>query len=533
VVDSLERDAAVPAAARIGRAPLVAAIAIVVATPVLFALADHIVGTVPFFMPGFLATVWVLDLLTAFLLITQYLAGASPRLLVLSLAYLWSSAVIVPHALVFSGLFAPAGLLGAVPSSAPWLWAAWHTGFPLFIGLALAPWPRRVYEWLKRLDRRAAAVGVACALVIAAVVLVAALVTAGHEHIPTIIAGGDYSILTRRFGVWIIGVNLLALGLAATTFRRPARGLEAWAFVAVAASCGDALLTLYARSRFTVGWYGARVLALVAAMVVLTSLLREITVLYRRVRRSAEELARRNAELIDANAVREHLVAVVSHELRTPLTAIAGITEILSDSRDVLPPGKMDDLLRRSTALTQRMSLLTEDLLAVSTIDRGELHIAPFDVDVNVALREVAETFPGADVHVRDAGGLTVHADPLRLQQMLANYVRNAVKYGAPPIELSARAAGGDVEIRVSDHGDGVPAEFVPRLFERFSRAEQARSGAAPGSGLGLSIVASLAHVHGGRAWYDPAGPGATFVLSLPAARADRPAVAYPLVRSQ
>ncbi|MFF5076064.1 MASE4 domain-containing protein [Actinoplanes sp. NPDC000266] len=506
---------------RIGRAPLAAAAVVAAAATMLYLLPDRQFGSVPAFMPSFLAVVWVLDALTAFLLFTQYAAGGSARLLTLGGAYLWSSAVVVPHALVFPGLFSPAGLLGAVPSSAPWLWTAWHVGFPALIGLAMAPWPKTWESWAeprRSIRWRATAIGGVCALAVLGVTAVAWLVTAGSAHLPTIIEAGDYSVLTHRFGPWIVAVNVVALLSAATRFRAGAgRGLEAWAFVAVSASCGDAVLVLYSRSRFTLGWYGARVLALVAALVVLTSLLREVTLLYRRVRASAEELARNNEELTAANAVRDHLVAVVSHELRTPLTALTGVVEILREGRDVLPPAKVDDMLMRADALTRRLSMLTEDLLAVSTIGHGQLHVSPLPLDVREALRECAAMFPNTDVRVECPDGVRVDADPLRLQQILANFVRNAVKYGKAPVILSADAGRAEVDIRVRDHGEGVPEEFVPRLFDRFTRSEKAKTGSTAGAGLGLSIAATLAEAHHGRAWYEPRPDGACFVLTLPA----------------
>jgi signal transduction histidine kinase len=514
---------------RIGRAPFVVASLVVPVIALVFVVGNRTLDSMPGFQPSFLAVVWTLDLLTAFLLFTQYSAGSSARLLSLACAYLWSSAVIVVHALVFPGLFSPTGLMHATPSAAPWLWAVWHTGFPLLIGLSLAPWPSRLAHRDTEDEapdhrRRLIAVGLCCALVVGVVAAVSVLVTAGHAHLPVIIDNGDYSVLTRRFGGWIIGANLLALAAAAMRFlRNGVMGLEAWAFVAVVASCGDVLLTLFARARFTLGWYGARVLALLAALVVLTALLREITLLYRRVRRTATQLAEHNAELQRANALRDHLIAVVSHELRTPLTALAGIGEILVECRDELPGGKIDNLLVRSLALTKRMSMLTEDLLAVSTIDHGELHVSPMPLAVDEALQECAATFPGLDLRVDCPPGLWVSADPMRLQQMLTNYVRNAIKYGAPPIVLSAARDGDRVELWVRDHGNGVPPEFVPRLFDRFSRAEEAKTGVFSGSGLGLSIVAMLARGHGGAVGYAGGPDGARFLITLPATAGDRP----------
>jgi signal transduction histidine kinase len=508
---------------RPGRGPLVAAFVVAVGTALVMLWPDTSLPAAVEFTSSYLTLVALLDLLTAYLLLSQFATGGQPRLLALALAYLWLATAIVLPYLLIPGVFSDAGTTGVAPQSALGVWTAWHAGFPLLVALALAPWPDRLITWLGVGDwrRRVAAAGMAGAAVMAAGTTFAVLLAEYRD--PSVATDTDAFVsVTQGLVPWVVALNVVAVAIAASTFRRPARGLETWAFVAVVASCGDTILALDATDRYTVAWYSARILAVMAALVVLVALLAEVTRLYLRVRRTAEALVQRNAQLAAATAMREHLLAIVSHELRTPLTAISGITEILSDSREDLPPERVSDLLDRSAALARRMTMLTEDLLAMATIDQGTLRFTPQDVDVDAALCEAAETFPGRDVRVRTAPGLTVWADPLRLQQMLANYVRNAVKYGAPPIELSARAAGGDVEIRVSDHGDGVPAEFVTELFQRFSRANDARASAAPGFGLGLSIVAKLAHLHGGRAWYDPSGPGATFVLTLPAAASRR-----------
>nr|BFE77755.1 hypothetical protein GCM10020093_003560 [Planobispora longispora] len=327
-----------PPTARVGRAPLLAAVVVPVVTALICMGADRMLGQVPALLPAFLAVVCVSDLLTAFLLITQFLAGGDRRLLALSCAYLWSAAVIVSHALVFSGLFSPPGCSA------------------------------------RRLE-------------------------AGAGNIPVIMANGSYRVLTERFGAAIIALNVVALLLAATRFRGAVRGLEAWAMVAVIASCGDVILTLFAGARFTFGWYGARLPALVAALVVLTSLLREITTLYRRVRRHADELSLHNEELRRANALRDHLVAVVSHELRSPLAAVRGFLEIVDDHPD-LPPERARQMIARSQVLITRLTMLTEDLLTTPGLDAGQLSMSPVPVDLREALTECAVLFPEASITV-------------------------------------------------------------------------------------------------------------------------------------
>ncbi|MGH2678216.1 MAG: sensor histidine kinase, partial [Actinomycetota bacterium] len=109
--------------------------------------------------------------------------------------------------------------------------------------------------------------------------------------------------------------------------------------------------------------------------------------------------------------------------------------------------------------------------------------------------------------------GLRVRVDPDHLEQILMNYVSNAMRYGRPPVRIDAGRRDRFVEIVVADSGSGVPPAFVPRLFEEFAQA--GRSGT--GTGLGLSIVLGLARAQGGDAWYEAGEPGARFCVRLPA----------------
>lgn len=511
-----------PAASR--RAPLVVAAVVPAVVGLLFLNADLLLGPHPAFLPAFLTLVLACDLLTAVLLVEQYRAGGGPRVLALSAAYVWSAAIVVPHALVFGGLFTPTGLLGASPSSAPWLWAAWHTGLPVLIGLALAPWPAGLEARLGSLEHRGRRLLLTHGTVLAAAVGTTALVTAGADRIPTIIVDGDYTVLTERFGPWIVALCLLSLGaaLVGVLGRRDAQGIEAWAIVAVVATTGDATLTLFSESRFTVGWYGARALALTAATVVLLAMLREVTALHRQVLRDSVRLETTNRQLLDAQNLREHMVAVVTHDMRTPLTGLQGYLELLSEAGGDLGEERQATMIDRSRMLTRRLTLMTEDMLAVATTDRAVVALEPAPLLLATELQACAEVFPDLDLRLECEPGIRVQADPLRLQQVLVNLVRNAQAYGAEPVVLAARslpglpAAPGPalVELAVSDAGAGVPADFVPQLFDSYTRAEGT---GRRGSGLGLSVVRELVEAHGGRVSYDAAANAFRVVLPAPA----------------
>jgi signal transduction histidine kinase len=223
-------------------------------------------------------------------------------------------------------------------------------------------------------------------------------------------------------------------------------------------------------------------------------------------------------------AIREFLAMVV-HEIRTPITIISGYANLLRDAPDTFSPVEQTESLSMILAQTERLRRLTDTLLTHEGLEAGAVTAHPAEVCVLEAVdAALAAAGPAAaDFKVSCDGGLTARVDPAHLQQALVNYATNALKYGAPPYTVTAvRETGGDpaapaVVIRVGDDGDGVPADFVPRLFGRFARSDRARAG-IPGTGLGLSIVAGLARANGGDAWYEPGEPrGACFCLRIPA----------------
>jgi two-component system phosphate regulon sensor histidine kinase PhoR len=221
---------------------------------------------------------------------------------------------------------------------------------------------------------------------------------------------------------------------------------------------------------------------------------------------------------------REEFVANVSHELRTPLSLIKGYVETLLDGarNDPVVTERFLKIIERNAS---RLDLLIQDLLAISALESGriKLNLQP------VPLRPLAEKVL-ADLKTRtDAKGvklvndlpeLTAMADANRLEQVLANLVDNAIKYGRADgtvIVGGQKAEADKIEIYVQDDGPGIPPESLDRVFERFYRVDKARSREQGGTGLGLSIVKHIVQSHGGKVWVksDP-GKGATFFFTLP-----------------
>ncbi len=226
-----------------------------------------------------------------------------------------------------------------------------------------------------------------------------------------------------------------------------------------------------------------------------------------------------NADLEHSLSIRDRFLATATHDMRTPITAIVGFANLLRRSDIPLTEEKRADMLEAIERQGHRLTSLVEDILSISVIDGGAVSVEPKVLDLSVELPQiVVDAGREADAVVDAAPGVLAFVDPLRLAQMVTNLLQNAVRYGAPPYEVSACSEGPWVVVRVCDNGAGVDPEFAPRLFERFATAHR---GPGRGTGLGLAIVQSLAELHGGEVWHEPHQPsGACFVLRLPSSPA-------------
>jgi signal transduction histidine kinase len=496
-----------------GRAPLVISAAIPLLVLAALPWRAHVLGKVPAFPGPGIALLVGCDLLTVLLLFSQYRTGGSPRLLALAWAYLWSAASALQIAMATPGVLRSDPTLGAEPNSMQWLWVSFHVVPPLLIGLALAPWPAALERKLGERQGRTIRATLSWVFVAVLSLLFAVVVAKAPDWLPTITAGAG-NLLAERTIFSVIALNVAAVAVAVwgVASRHSTEGAERWAVVASVAFLGDVWLTSLFEEPFTVAFYLARVLGVAASAFVMLAILRESAQLQAKTYETAQRLEERNAELVEATRLRDHLAAVVSHDMRTPLAGLQGYLEMLRD--DDLDSALARRMLDRSWMLTRRLTLLTEDMLAAATLEHGDLVVIPELLDLNLQLGECATCFPDLDLELHCPPGLAAYADPLRLQQVLANLVRNAQKHGAEPVRISAapdpRHPGG-VVVRVSDAGSGVPAAFVPRLFEPY---RQGPSTAPGGAGLGLSVVRDLVGAHHGSISYDQKSNA--FVFTLP-----------------
>ncbi|MDQ1662047.1 MAG: hypothetical protein QOJ68_2027 [Blastococcus sp.] len=230
-------------------------------------------GRASIFIPVMLAMVGCFDVLSVVLLVGQFRDTGGPRALALSCAYLFSLVTLLGWAAAFPGVFGPVGPLGAVPSTAPWLWVAWHSGFPTLLALALVPLPKTASVCVPADRRRLLAwATVAAAVALSALLVVVVVVFA--KDLPVVINGVDTGEMTRIAGPVILPVVMLATVLTMVGACRRG-GPERWAGLAAAASLGDVVLTLFSHHRYSLGWYTGRTLTIVSAGVVLLALLHE------------------------------------------------------------------------------------------------------------------------------------------------------------------------------------------------------------------------------------------------------------------
>jgi len=236
------------------------------------------------------------------------------------------------------------------------------------------------------------------------------------------------------------------------------------------------------------------------------------------------DVTRRKQTVRDLETVLEHqnaVVAIAAHQLHGPLAAISVLAHVLQDQQDTMEREQRAQIAARIAELTSRLQMLVRNFLTAARIDASGVRAVPERVSVlEIIVEQLAEVAakPG-DIHVSCPPNLAVIADRAEVAVMLANYLGNALVYAAPPIEVQATERGGWAEIRVVDHGPGVPESFAPLLFERFTRAPGTDS-RAEGAGLGLWIVRTFARANGGNAWYErDESSGSRFCLRLPLAQ--------------
>jgi len=311
------------------------------------------------------------------------------------------------------------------------------------------------------------------------------------------------SALTTVLSLLLIDLNFLDPGGSLSIDRIEA--LEIIAFIVVAATI---TLTMEALHR---------------ALALAEQRERELKVLNDEVGRSydVEREKRHDAELL-AHA-REEVLGLVAHDLRNPLNLIITTTEMLLEN--TVEPARQRELLDIAMRSGRQMNRLIGDLLDTVRLQAGKFSLDLEDVPVASIVRQAAESFlPIAEKRgvrfdpIPPDDGIVVHADPLRVSQLVGNVVGNAIKFTPPKgnVRLQVSRDGDHVVVQVADTGPGIPPADIPHLFDNFW---QARANDHRGVGLGLAIAKGVVEAHGGSIWCESTvGAGSKFFFTLPLA---------------
>ncbi len=230
------------------------------------------------------------------------------------------------------------------------------------------------------------------------------------------------------------------------------------------------------------------------------------------------------AALRQRDAVKSALLSSVSHELRTPLTAIKTMLYSFQDCADSMPGAVRKEFLTGIDRELDYLNRLVGNLLDMSRLEAGvltpqrEWHV--MDELLEVAIRRVHVLLAGRPLDIHLAEDLPpIYVDGVLIQQVLVNLLDNAIKFSTPgsPIHIAAALVEGDLALRVSNTGEGVPAEELDRIFERFYRGQPDRASSTPGTGLGLAICKGIVEAHGGHIVAESVpGEYTTFLIRLP-----------------
>jgi signal transduction histidine kinase len=251
-------------------------------------------------------------------------------------------------------------------------------------------------------------------------------------------------------------------------------------------------------------------------------------------RAAAEALTVQNERLRELDRMKDSFVSSVSHELRTPLTSMVGYLEILRDGEVGELNDDQEHYLEIVDRNCHRLNDLIGDILVMARVDSGRLSLERRAVDLGALVAEHVESIRatarsnGVEVgSIVDDDLPPLHADEMRLGQLLDNLLSNAVKFtpAGGRVEVAIDLDDHHIEIRVTDSGRGIKPEFLPNVFERFRRADSGPTSAVGGLGLGLSIARQLVEMHGGTLTAVSPGEhkGSTFIVRLPRIAAGPP----------
>jgi signal transduction histidine kinase len=242
---------------------------------------------------------------------------------------------------------------------------------------------------------------------------------------------------------------------------------------------------------------------------------------YREIGELAETLNHTVVELGRVETLRRELIANISHDLRTPLTMIRGYAEVMRDLPGENNPENVQVIIDESNRLTS----LVNSILDLSKLQSGASQFEPTDFDLTCSIRDIIGRISklteaeGYQITFTADERVEVHADASRIEQVVYNFLTNAIHYTGPDHQIEVRQVirAGWVRIEVVDHGEGIPADQLPYIWERYYKSDKLHRRAVMGNGLGLSIVKSILEQHDARFGVESQpGEGSTFWFELP-----------------
>lgn len=244
-------------------------------------------------------------------------------------------------------------------------------------------------------------------------------------------------------------------------------------------------------------------------------------------------LWRESQRRLQAEQTKDEFISLISHELRTPLTAIRGGVSLIANGVTGEGTSKTLELAKLALSNAEQLNQLVDDLLDMQKLTAGKLEMHKQKTELVSLVERVLQNYKSyadrltASYHFHaEITAVNVLVDPHRIEQVLANLLSNAVKYGRANDEIEVAVVRHDdrVQVSVTDHGEGIPAEFQPRLFEAFSQSADMREHIIKGTGLGLYIAKAIIQEHNGEIGFNTTpGEGTTFWFDLP--RHDDPRV--------
>ncbi|KKW11659.1 MAG: HATPase domain-containing multisensor signal transduction histidine kinase [Parcubacteria group bacterium GW2011_GWA2_49_9] len=267
------------------------------------------------------------------------------------------------------------------------------------------------------------------------------------------------------------------------------------------------------------------ILLLIVGIYLIWSVKREVEQ-RERIEKLARELESANARLKELDHLKSEFVSLASHQIRGPLTAIKGYASMMTQGDYGVVPENLKEIIQTISNSSNALAVVVQDFLDVSRIEQGKMKYDFSDVDFSTLVSDVAkELTPNVErkhlsLTLDIAPSITVHADAGKVRQVIENLVDNALKYTPKGSILVAvkRTGAGTVQLSVKDTGVGIKPEVLPRLFQKFSRAEDASKANILGTGLGLYVARQLIEAQKGKVWAesDGEGKGSTFFVELP-----------------